>query len=113
MLGSAQFSAGQGLATASHSHPQPQPGSCRQGKGGREGEKERREEEREGEKKRGMKGGRERRGRVSTNDGAPLITPAGGIMASAGGDGMVRLLDTSGTEVRSGQRSNQGSDDIW
>ena len=60
-----------------------------------------------------MEGGRERRGRVSANDGAPVITPAGGVLACAGGDGMVRLLDTSGTEVRSGQRSNHGSDDIW
>ena len=37
---------------------------------------------------------------MSANDGAPVITPAGGILASDGGDGVVRLLDTSGTEVR-------------
>ena len=59
-----------------------------------------------------MEGGRERRGRVSANDGALVNTPAGGILACAGGDGVVRLLDNSGTEVRSSQRSGRGSNDM-
>ena len=73
--------------------------------GGREKEREGvRERRSEGGRVLGSEGGseegRERRGSVSANDGAPVITPVGGILASAGGDGVVRLLDTSGTEVR-------------
>ena len=96
MLGPPQLSAGQGLAAASLSHPQHQPRPCRQGKGGGEGKKE-------GGKKRGREGGRG--DWVGANDGAPIIITAGGILACAGGDGVVRLVDTSGTKVRSGQRS--------
>ena len=35
-----------------------------------------------------------------TNKGAPVIITTGTILACAGGDGLIRLVDTTGSKVR-------------